>query len=355
MPTYRERKLAKVSCPECNKPVANRYLPTHLRHVHHMYEPQKVNVEHIPPELVSPRPHQRARTDPALGYSPVDPLSLFPPRSSTESHYEISFPSCRQSIACPVDDCMARAPSRAQLRRHFARRHPFDSICIAEEGLLPQCRCCGLRCSTLQPSHYSTDFCKRVTRQRLHWARALHQLEATNTKFFIGDDIIENVSEFKYLGRVLHNTDLDDAAVALNLRKARTCWNFIHRILRSDGCTPHVMAYFYKTIVQAVLLFGSETWVLSQRLRKRLDSFHLRCARQIAHRPIQQLATGEWEHPDSNEVLEICKMSPISAYIAKRKTKILQTYAVPHSELYKRCLSASSSASTNRLYWWKED
>jgi len=181
----------------------------------------------------------------------------------------------------------------------------------------------------------------------------LRQMQASsNASFHIGPSSIENVSEFQYLGRILHQADLDDATVAHNLRKAKTCWSHIYRILRSDGCSPHVMAYFYKTIVQSILLYGSETWVLSQRLRRRLDSFHLRCARLMAHRHIRQLPTGEWEHPDSMEVLELCKMSPLSTYIAKRKTTILQSFAIPHSELYKQCLRVTSSTH-KRLYWWQ--
>lgn len=352
LPSYRQRKLVKVTCPQCDRPVADQYLLTHLRQIHGVFQTPKVNVERLPPELISPRPHQRARTDPSIRYSPSDPLSLFPPRSLTENHYEISFPLGSSSISCPIPDCVARPRTHDALRRHFACRHPFDSICVTEEGLLPQCRCCGLR-AHITPSHYSTKSCKLLTRHRLDWAWALRQLEASNTRFYIGDTAIENVSAFKYLGRILHYSDLDDAAVTLNLQKATKTWSHIHRILRADGCSPHVMAYFYKTIIQSILLFGSETWVLSRRLRKRLDSFHLRCARQIAHRPIRQLPSGDWEHPNSTEVLEVCKMSPLSTYIAKQKTKILQTYAVPHSELYKRCLSASST-NTHQLYWWDD-
>ena len=353
LPSHRERKLAKVVCSHegCGKAVSSQYLPTHMRNVHGVIETPKVKADHLPPELISPPAGKHARTDPTIGHSPSDPLSLFPPRSLAESHYQISFPSGCSSIKCPVDDCLASLVDRGKLRRHFACRHPFDSICILEEGLLPQCRCCGIRMH-LKPSHYSTKFCKMLTRQRLGWAKALRQLQASNVKFHVGNAIIENVSEFKYLGRILHYADLDDAAVLLNLQKARKTWCRIHRILRADGCSPHVMAYFYKTIIQSTLLFGSESWVLSQRLRKRLNSFHLRCARQIAHRPIRHLPSGEWECPDSAEVLEICKMSTISTYIAKRRTSLLRNYAVPSSELCKRCLQVSSSLTSRRLCWW---
>jgi hypothetical protein len=83
------------------------------------------------------------------------------------------------------------------------------------------------------------------------------------------------------------------------------------------------MARFYLAVVQAKLLYGAETWVLSQSLLRRLESFHARCARTLAHRPIHRNADGTWEHPHTDEVLERCGLSPISTYIAKRKTRLL--------------------------------
>ena len=47
------------------------------------------------------------------------------------------------------------------------------------------------------------------------------------------------------------------------------------------------MAHFYLAVVQAKLLYGSETWVLTEHLLKRLEHFHARCAPSIAHHPIQ--------------------------------------------------------------------
>jgi hypothetical protein len=53
----------------------------------------------------------------------------------------------------------------------------------------------------------------------------------------------------------------------------------MYRILSADGANAHVMARFYLAIIQAKLLFGSETWVLSQKALGRLARFHARCAR----------------------------------------------------------------------------
>ena len=91
----------------------------------------------------------------------------------------------------------------------------------------------------------------------------MRQADLHNSSFHIGSRIIENVPEFKYLGHFLTEAYLDDRAIETNLRKAKATWSRIHPILRSDGVSPRVMGHFYKTIIIAVLLYGSESWVVS--------------------------------------------------------------------------------------------
>ena len=83
------------------------------------------------------------------------------------------------------------------------------------------------------------------------------------------------------LGRILSADHKDDAAVSYNIKKASNAWFGMYRILSADGANAHVMARFYLAIIQAKLLFGSETWVLSQKALGRLEQFHARCARYI--------------------------------------------------------------------------
>jgi hypothetical protein len=60
-------------------------------------------------------------------------------------------------------------------------------------------------------------------------------------------------------------------------------WFRMFCILSHDTADSQVMGHFYLAVVQAKLLYGSETWVLSQRLLKCLESFHNQCARAIVH------------------------------------------------------------------------
>ena len=92
---------------------------------------------------------------------------------------------------------------------------------------------------------------------------------------------MQSVTEFRYLGRVLTNTDDDWPAVARNLRKARVTWGRLARVLGLEGADPKVSRNFYISVTQQVLLFGAETWVLTKNMEASLDAFQGRVARRL--------------------------------------------------------------------------
>ena len=63
------------------------------------------------------------------------------------------------------------------------------------------------------------------------------------------------LTEFKYLGRVLTNTDDDWPAMAGNISKAQASWGRLARILRREGADLKVTHRFYTAVTQQVLLF----------------------------------------------------------------------------------------------------
>ena len=66
-----------------------------------------------------------------------------------------------------------------------------------------------------------------------------------------------------------------------NLGKERKSWGRLSWVLGWEGADPKVSGNFYKAVAQAVLLFGEETWVLTQRMEKALDRFQSRVARRL--------------------------------------------------------------------------
>ena len=67
-------------------------------------------------------------------------------------------------------------------------------------------------------------------------------------------------------------------AVAGNLIKDWKSWMRMKRILGREGADPRISGLFLKAVVQAVLLFGLETWVLTPRMERALGSFQHRVA-----------------------------------------------------------------------------
>ena len=112
------------------------------------------------------------------------------------------------------------------------------------------------------------------------------------------------------------------------------------------------MGYFYKAIVQAVLLYAAETWVLTERMMIALNTFHHRVARYIAGEHIQLLPNGEWKLPRSEEVLEKSGLYRIEEYVKRRKLTI--TPWVRGRPIFERCLNSKPAwTNVNKKVWWE--
>jgi hypothetical protein len=79
------------------------------------------------------------------------------------------------------------------------------------------------------------------------------------------------------------------------------------------------MASVYRAVVQAVLLYGSESWVTTIAIKKKLEAFHHKCARNITGQHIKENTDGSWTYPPSTKVLETAGLSTIKEYIQKQK------------------------------------
>ena len=102
------------------------------------------------------------------------------------------------------------------------------------------------------------------------------------------------VTEFKYLGRILTALEDDWPAVVENMLEVQKLWARLSQILGWEGEDPQTSGTFYKVVVQATLLFGVETWVLSHRIRKTHGRFHHRVARHlVGMRPGRDMM-GRW-------------------------------------------------------------
>ena len=78
--------------------------------------------------------------------------------------------------------------------------------------------------------------------------------------------------------------DNDCPTVAENLIKERMKWDRISSILGWKGANTRVSGIFFKAVVQEVLLFGLETWVVTTNTGWDLGRSHHRVDRRIMGR-----------------------------------------------------------------------
>lgn len=92
------------------------------------------------------------------------------------------------------------------------------------------------------------------------------------------------------------------------------------------------MAQFYKAIVQAVLLYCSETWTLTSVMVRRLEGFQNRILRHLTGEHIRPQAEGEiertengWYYPDMDEVRRSTGVRLILEYLNDQRTRLWES------------------------------
>ena len=156
------------------------------------------------------------------------------------------------------------------MRVHFVHRHIHDTVVMLEEGNFPHPRCarCDMQVprKALNGCHLGTTQCAKGAERKRRRLAGTEMRENLERAFRAYGEPMEAVSEFRYLGKLLTATDDDWPEVAGNIKKARRRWGRLAKVLDREGADPKVSRTFYIAMTQAVLLFGSETWVLTAKM-----------------------------------------------------------------------------------------
>jgi hypothetical protein len=281
----------------------------------------------------------------------VVPEDYLVPRAGVQ--YQ-AHPGRNGKIPCPLPGCPGELWDGWMLRRHFRDLHPFDRVVVPTEGYFPQCKWCRMQVNTAHPRHIRTKECGIGMDRRLQRESAISLALALRREFNVDRTVLERVEEFKYLGRLLAQDNDDAQAIRQQLRKARGVWAQVGQVLRGENVTPRVAAKFYKAVVQAILLYGSETWNLAASALARLEGFHIRTAYKMAQdHQLRQGANHVWTHPRSADVLEECGMLTIAEYIRKQRDTIV-VYVATRPFLEACRAGERQRGSMPRQWWWEQ-
>ena len=148
--------------------------------------------------------------------------------------------------------------------------------------------------------------------------------------------------------------DSDWPAVSRNLKKARQKWSMARRILARQGADARISGNLYIAVVQSILLYGSETWVLTTPMVKVLEGFHHRVIRQIAGmQPKYDARTDTWTKRPIYRAYVLTGTTPIVDYIHTRQMRIANYVAT--RPIYDLCRNSTwRPGSAPRALWWTQ-
>ena len=102
------------------------------------------------------------------------------------------------------------------------------------------------------------------------------------------------VTSFLYFGRVILASDDDWLAVVHNLRWAQQKWARLSRVLSREVAGARTLGIIYVAVVQVVLLYGLDMWVLTPRIGRLLGGFHQRVYLSLVGRQHWRWKEGGW-------------------------------------------------------------
>ena len=156
--------------------------------------------------------------------------------------------------------------------------------------------------------HQWTKRCNRNTQMRLRRRDVAIESRCAEASFSLTRndkaEYIEGVGIFKYMERPLDRSDNDLPEVRRNIRKARQVWGRLGQLLRREGGYQLVSEMFYQVVVQAVLLFGSETRVLLAAMAKTLEGVHVGFLQQVKGKTAIRQWDRNWRREAAERVLK---------------------------------------------------
>jgi hypothetical protein len=182
----------------------------------------------------------------------MPPGPLYSQRGVAQSSSTLSVPSVFGQVTRRLDDASA-----------FWDIHPLDLVVVPKEGCYSRCKQCGIQVNPLYPYHWYSKECQVGVEHHKQRVTAVSSALALRQQLAVCGNVLKRVEVYKYLGRLMAQDNNDIQAIWAQIQKARATWARVGQILQNKNASPFVAARFYQAIVQAILLYSSETWVIS--------------------------------------------------------------------------------------------
>ena len=84
----------------------------------------------------------------------------------------------------------------------------------------------------------------------------------------------------------------------------------------------------YRAVVQEILLYGSETWIILVAMEKKVEGEHTRYLRHITGKQVRQIVDKTWETTVEEVAREAAGMQSVMNYIVRPQATVEQWVAL---------------------------
>ncbi|CAG9576128.1 unnamed protein product [Danaus chrysippus] len=135
----------------------------------------------------------------------------------------------------------------------------------------------------------------------------------------IGDDTIEGVSSFKYLGSILSSRNKVGDEVNARIMAGSGCFYSLSKLFRSKYLSAKSKLSIYKTIIRPVTTYGCEAWSLTALETQKLAVFERKVLRKVFG-PVKD-ADGDYRIRMNHELEALMNRETIVRFIKSQRLR----------------------------------
>ena len=131
----------------------------------------------------------------------------------------------------------------------------------------------------------------------------------------IDNTTVEGVEKFTYLGSQQGPDGYCRSDMMRRIGLASAVMGSLQRLWKCSGLSCQTKVHLYQALVMSVLLYSAETWTLTSEDLRKLESFHMRCQRQLLN--------IHWsDHVTNMSVRESTGLTTINQYLRRQRLSI---------------------------------
>ena len=95
-------------------------------------------------------------------------------------------------------------------------------------------------------------------------------------------------------------------------------------VLSREGADACTSGQIYLAVVQLIILYGSETWVMTPRIGRVLGKFYHRMAHRLTGRQPRQGRDRVWVYPLLEDVMSEAGLQEVETYVYLQQNTVSQ-------------------------------